>query len=351
MGPVEAEAAGPASDVVGGPLKFSQVEHPPVRQTGRCPTINPNRQTATMQVDTSMSIDLPYSYIAEGHLTHGYATTLHKAQGATVNRTFILADTTYTKEHLYTALSRGAVRNDLYLTTTDHRAEDRHAPEATTPIEEAFRAAVRRSSAQRLALDHHAQAAERTGPPVSADASRSRTVPTRDRQTVTAAASLSNLMTLRDTQAELRRTSDQLDTARRHRDNNRRQADAAKAAIEQLGPIGRRLDRGQLNEHRTRHATATANFDHANDYVEHLAARHKQVTTEHDRLTAENEHRAERQRVAAELATPAARPDRSHRGAPAIDLHALLEGAFRATDRAANRTPDHEPDTEMDLGL
>ena len=55
---------------------------------------------------------------------------------------------------------------------------------------------------------------------------------------------------------------------------------------------------------------------------------------------------------AAELATPAARPDRPHGiGAPTIDLHALLEGAFRASDRAPNRTPDHEPDTGMDLGL
>ena len=99
--------------------------------------------------------------------------------------------------------------------------------------------------------------------------------------------------------------------------------------------------------------------NHANDYIERLAARHKQLTTdhdrltaEHDRLTAEHEGRAERERRAAELAARSARPDRQPGiGAPTVDLHALLEGAFRASDRAAIRTPDDEPDTGMDFGL
>ncbi|MFN0026847.1 MAG: hypothetical protein ACKV2O_06635 [Acidimicrobiales bacterium] len=319
---------------------------------GQITTINPNRQTVTVRVDTSMSIDLPYSYIAAGHLTHGYATTLHKAQGATVNRTFILADTTYTKEHLYTALSRGAVRNDLYLTTTDHRAEDRHAPETTTPIHEAFRAAVQRSSAQRLALDHPTHATRTTDQPVTADASRSRRVPNRDSQAVTRDDSQSRTLTLRQTQSELHRVNEQLDTARRQRDHHRRQAATAQTAIDQLGPIGRRLHRGQLRERQTLNATATANLDHANDYIERLAARRKQLSAEHDRLTAEHEGRAERERCAAELAARSAPGDRQPGiGAPTVDLHALLAGAFGASDRAANRTRDHEPDTGMDLGL
>ncbi len=152
-------------------------------------------------------------------------------------------------------------------------------------------------------------------------------------------------MTLRDTQAELHRVSDQLDTARRHRQQHQRQAAMAQAAIDQLGPIGRRLHRRQLHEHQTRHADATANLDHTNDHIEHLAARHKQLTADHERLTADVERRT------AELAAHTTRPDRPPNiSDPTIDLHALLEAGFRARDRAANRTPDHEPDTGMDLG-
>ena len=160
-------------------------------------------------------------------------------------------------------------------------------------------------------------------------------------------------MALRDTQAELRRVSDQLDAARRRRDHNRRQADAAKTAIEQLGPIGRRLHRRQLHEQQTRHTTATTNLERANDHIDHLTARHKQLDAEHDRLTAQLKRlTAERERQATELAARAARADpRPGISDPTIDLHALLEAAFRAGDRATNRPPDHEPDTAMDLGL
>ena len=49
----------------------------------------------------------PFAYAEARHLTHGYATTIHKAQGATVDRCFVLADDTMTREHAYTALSRG----------------------------------------------------------------------------------------------------------------------------------------------------------------------------------------------------------------------------------------------------
>ncbi|MFN0090891.1 MAG: hypothetical protein ACKVWR_11575, partial [Acidimicrobiales bacterium] len=242
---------------------------------------------------------------------------------------------------------------------TDHRAEDRHAPATTTPIEEAFRAAVQRSSAQHFVFDYPAQAGRRTDQPLRADASRSRTVRTRDSQGVTGDASPSRTMTVRATQAELRRLSDQLDTARRHRHNYRRQATAAQAAVDHLGPIGRRLHRGQLHEHQTLKATATTNLAQANDHIERLAARHKQLTTDHDRLaaehersSAEDERRAARERRTAELAARAASPERPLGiGAPTIDLHTLLDGAFRASDQAANRTPDHEPDIGMDLGL
>lgn len=95
---------------------------------------------------------IPFAY-AEQWLTHGYATTIHKAQGATVDRTFVLADDTVSRPHLYTALSRGRVSNDLYATVSDWRDEIRHAPEHETDPLDGVRSAARRDASQELTIE------------------------------------------------------------------------------------------------------------------------------------------------------------------------------------------------------
>lgn len=104
---------------------------------------------------------LPFDYLAAGHLTHGYAMTVHKAQGMTTGRTMLLADDTLTRELAYVALSRGRGRNDLYLAVDDHRAADRHHPETIREPDRAVRGAVRQSGAKTMAVDH---GRERTAP-------------------------------------------------------------------------------------------------------------------------------------------------------------------------------------------
>ena len=116
--------------------------------------IDPDRQHLTVITDRNERPEIPFEYLAAGHLTHGYATTIHKAQGATVDRCLILADDTATREHAYTALSRGRTSNDLYITTQDHRIDERHAHETQTDPLDGLRAAIGRSGAKRLALDH-----------------------------------------------------------------------------------------------------------------------------------------------------------------------------------------------------
>jgi ATP-dependent exoDNAse (exonuclease V) alpha subunit len=103
--------------------------------------------------DAGRLIHVPFDYLAAGHLTHGYAMTIHKVQGATVDRTLILADDTMTREHGYTAMSRGVERNDLYVAVDDPRVDERHANEKSPEPAESVRRALSRSATQHLAID------------------------------------------------------------------------------------------------------------------------------------------------------------------------------------------------------
>jgi conjugative relaxase-like TrwC/TraI family protein len=58
---------------------------------------------------------LPASYLEAGYLGHGYALTVHKAQGLTVERAFVLATEALTKEAGYVALSRARAGSELFV--------------------------------------------------------------------------------------------------------------------------------------------------------------------------------------------------------------------------------------------
>jgi hypothetical protein len=94
---------------------------------------------------------LPFTYAEAGHLTHGYATTLHKAQGATVDQTFVLVDDTLHRERSYSSLSRGVEGNDLYLAVPED--DDHHGGPQDDDLIERLRQMISRSDAKTLALD------------------------------------------------------------------------------------------------------------------------------------------------------------------------------------------------------
>ena len=89
--------------------------------------------------------------VEDGLLDHGYAITIHKAQGLTVDTAHVLADTTLYREAAYTALSRGRHANHLHLTPSDDNL-DAHLPDT---IDEhgltALTSALAQSRQQRLA--------------------------------------------------------------------------------------------------------------------------------------------------------------------------------------------------------
>jgi hypothetical protein len=58
---------------------------------------------------------LSASYLEAGFLAHGYASTIHKAQGATVERTFVLGTASVLREAGYVAMSRARGGTDVYV--------------------------------------------------------------------------------------------------------------------------------------------------------------------------------------------------------------------------------------------
>lgn len=116
-------------------------------------SIDTNRQIIEVVADDAQRLAVPFEYAEAGHLTHGYATTIHKAQGATVDRCLVLAIDATARETAYTALSRGRHGNDLYVVASDRRAEERHTVEVDPDPLNALRSALTRRAGKRLATD------------------------------------------------------------------------------------------------------------------------------------------------------------------------------------------------------
>lgn len=68
----------------------------------------------TVELDSGKSVHVPNDYIDDGHLGHGYALTVHKAQGMTCDAAYLLGDDGLFNELGYTGLSRGRHENHLY---------------------------------------------------------------------------------------------------------------------------------------------------------------------------------------------------------------------------------------------
>ena len=213
-----------------------------------------------------------------GHLTHGYATTIHKAQGATVDRCFVLIDTTASREHAYTALSRGRHRNELYLVSNDHRLDERHALEHEADPLDALRGALRRSGAKHLALDQ----SQHAGPPVANDPRQER-----DRLRAQLAERPEN-----PTWA-LRRLYEERSRVAAGRDNAIWRRDNAQQELDDLGPIGRRTRRSQRRDAEDRIVRCTGEIARHDTQIAAIDQRTDGLTPEIREWSTWSRHHAE----------------------------------------------------------
>lgn len=98
--------------------------------------------TLTVRLDRGdRTVELPARYLEAGHVAHAYAMTAHKAQGATVDRAWVLGSDAAYREWAYVALSRARAGSRLCLVGG--------ADDAT----QSFAEALNDSGAQRLALE------------------------------------------------------------------------------------------------------------------------------------------------------------------------------------------------------
>ena len=129
-------------------------------QRGEVTAVDPDRGTLTVRI-AGHELSLDAAYLRDGGLDHGYALTVHQAQGLTCQRAMLLGSDALYREAGYVGLSRGRQRNDLHL--VERAAPDNpqqelcHAPRRTGDDVNAALTAVRdalsRSRAQSLAHD------------------------------------------------------------------------------------------------------------------------------------------------------------------------------------------------------
>jgi conjugative relaxase-like TrwC/TraI family protein len=115
--------------------------------------IDEHRGTVWARTPDGAPIEFPPQYTLAGNLTHGYATTVHKAQGTTVHNSFVLVRDTIDRESAYSGLSRGSASNALYLADVGGRVEEHHAPELEPGAFDRLGRGLRASGAKSMARD------------------------------------------------------------------------------------------------------------------------------------------------------------------------------------------------------
>jgi Ti-type conjugative transfer relaxase TraA len=126
-------------------------------QRGTIEEIDREPMTIRVALDGGKTAIVDHRYLDAGHLDYGYAITAHRAQGATVDRAFVLGSDELYREWGYTALSRHRHEARFYVTRADLDLDRDAAPERD-PIIRGIERLLGRSKAKELAIDGLADA-------------------------------------------------------------------------------------------------------------------------------------------------------------------------------------------------
>ena len=120
---------------------------------GTVTDLDPAERRIRVRLDTGDMATVTPKYLDAGHLAHGYATTAHKAQGLTCDRALLLGNDSLYRELGYVGMSRGRLGNHLYVVDPDRDdTAARPRGDRRDPLE-LVADALRRSTAQTLAID------------------------------------------------------------------------------------------------------------------------------------------------------------------------------------------------------
>jgi hypothetical protein len=105
---------------------------------GTIGTVVSRRGNSLVVETTDGPRSLPADYLGAGHLGHAYAMTVHKSQGMTVERAFVLSSDSLSQESGYVAMSRATQSTELFvpLGTEAHEVdgtERTHDPRPRVP--------------------------------------------------------------------------------------------------------------------------------------------------------------------------------------------------------------------------
>jgi conjugative relaxase-like TrwC/TraI family protein len=84
--------------------------------------------SATLRLPEGPTVTVPADYVRE-HLELGYACTIHRAQGLTVDHAHLLASPAMTREALYVAMTRGRISNHAYVPVDETDPGCGHLPD------------------------------------------------------------------------------------------------------------------------------------------------------------------------------------------------------------------------------
>lgn len=118
-------------------------------QMGHVTAVDPQQGSAVVHIDDGRELTLGPDFLARGKLAHGYASTIHKAQGQTHQVTFIVGSPALTAETAYTALSRATSEHHLHLAPAPQQVNEAADPIAEWMTDNALAAAGRAMATSR----------------------------------------------------------------------------------------------------------------------------------------------------------------------------------------------------------